>query len=339
MDGGTVLTFDQVPDAVELRHLRAFVAVAEELNFGRAAARLYLSQPALSRQISTLERLIGCTLLRRSTHQVELTVAGDAMLECARRLLRDLDKGISATRSVGGELVGRAARAWAAFGDIASADLKNLRTIFEDLHGQFSPPPEVTMRPVNTGGVQALTLAPQGNPDATVLHVHGGANVMGSAFGYRALCGALALAAERTVVVPDYRLAPEHPFPAGLDDCLRTYVWMLEQGGAPERITLTGDSTGALMVMSMLITLREQDIPLPGGVALLCPGIDLTCKTFTLKADDELQPLMTLDQVRGFIDDYLAGHPMDDPVVSPLTADLTGMPPMLIQAATGDYLA
>src|SRR5690242_5691567 len=153
-----VVSLPQAPDAIELRHLRAFVAVAEELNFGRAAARLYLSQPALSRQISTLERLIGCTLLRRSTHQVELTVAGEAMLDCARKLLRDLDKGISATRSVGGELVGRAARAWASFGDIAGADLKELRTIFEDLHAQFSPPPEVTLRPVNTGGGQALTL-------------------------------------------------------------------------------------------------------------------------------------------------------------------------------------
>ena len=86
---GTVLPLAPAPDGVELRHLRSFVAVAEELNFGRAAARLYLSQPALSRQIRTLERLIGCDLLRRSTHRVELTIAGEALLERAHRLLHD----------------------------------------------------------------------------------------------------------------------------------------------------------------------------------------------------------------------------------------------------------
>src|SRR5690349_25098235 len=105
MDGGTMLTFAQVPDAVELRHLRAFVAVAEELNFGRAAARLYLSQPALSRQIRSLERLVGCDLLRRSTHRVELTLAGEALLDRARGLLREVDEAVSAARSVGGELL------------------------------------------------------------------------------------------------------------------------------------------------------------------------------------------------------------------------------------------
>src|SRR3954452_13145784 len=104
---GEVLAFPQAPDGVELRHLRAFVAVAEELNFGRAAARLYLSQPALSRQISALERLGGCGLLRRSTHLVELTLAGEALLDRTRALLGGLDAAVSAARSVGGELENR----------------------------------------------------------------------------------------------------------------------------------------------------------------------------------------------------------------------------------------
>ena len=106
---GEVLAFPQAPDGVEVRHLRAFVAVAEELNFSRAATRLYLSQPALSRQIRALERLMGCELLRRSTHRVELTVAGSALLDRARRLLADLDEAIAATQSVGGELANRMA--------------------------------------------------------------------------------------------------------------------------------------------------------------------------------------------------------------------------------------
>src|SRR5918996_6350901 len=100
---GRVLPLPAAPDGIELRHLRAFVAVAEELNFGRAASRLYVSQPALSRQIRSLERLVGCDLLRRSTHQVELTLAGDAPLARAHRLLHDVDDAVAATRSVGGE--------------------------------------------------------------------------------------------------------------------------------------------------------------------------------------------------------------------------------------------
>src|SRR2546429_150387 len=86
------------PDAVEVRHLRAFVAVAEELNFSRAAERLYLSQPALSRQIRTLERAVGCELLRRSTHRVELTLAGSALLDRARLVLAALDEAVAAAQ-------------------------------------------------------------------------------------------------------------------------------------------------------------------------------------------------------------------------------------------------
>ena len=89
-----VLAFPQAPEAIELRHLRAFVAVAEELNFGRAAERLYITQPALSRQIRALEQLLGCELLRRSTHRVELTLAGEALLDRVRPVLREVDAAV-----------------------------------------------------------------------------------------------------------------------------------------------------------------------------------------------------------------------------------------------------
>src|SRR6185295_18217408 len=101
-----VLALPQAPDAIELRHLRAFVAVADDLNFSRAAERLFISQPALSRQIRSLERLIGCDLFRRSTQRVELTVSGEALLAQARPLLADLATAITTARAVGGELAG-----------------------------------------------------------------------------------------------------------------------------------------------------------------------------------------------------------------------------------------
>lgn len=134
-----VLVLPPAPDAIELRHLRAFVAVAEELNFGRAASSLFVSQPALSRLIRVLERLVGCDLLRRSTHRVELTLAGDALLDPARRLLIDLDDAVFATGPVGGDLERRLAAAWEPVNDLtaASPDLQALRDAGERLHGQF----------------------------------------------------------------------------------------------------------------------------------------------------------------------------------------------------------
>ena len=157
-ENAEVVSLPQAPDAIELRHLRAFVAVADELNFGRAAARLYLSQPALSRQIRSLERLVGCDLLRRSTHRVELTLAGEALLDRARGLLRDVDEAVSATRSVGGELLARIARHWETFAVVNPADLQELRVAYEGLHGQFEAPPHIAVRSVNAGGVPGLLL-------------------------------------------------------------------------------------------------------------------------------------------------------------------------------------
>ena len=162
----------RAPDAIELRHLRAFVAVADELNFGRAASRLFISQPALSRQIRSLERLVGCDLLRRSTHRVELTLAGDALLNRARRLLVDVDGAVFETRAVGGELERRLAEIWEPVSDLTAADpdLQALRDAGEQLHAQFEPVTDIAVRPANAGGVPATAaVAPVRCSAATVL--------------------------------------------------------------------------------------------------------------------------------------------------------------------------
>src|SRR4051812_15943988 len=162
-----VLPFRPAPEGVEVRHLRAFVAVAEELNFSRAAERLYLSQPALSRQIRSLERLVGCELLRRSTHRVELTLAGDALLDRARKVLGELDEAIAAAQSVGGEMTGRMARLWAPVVETSSAgaSIQDLRAEYERFMAQAPVPPDIDVRPVTAGGVPSLALG----PDAHVL--------------------------------------------------------------------------------------------------------------------------------------------------------------------------
>jgi epsilon-lactone hydrolase len=335
---GRVLVLPPAPDAIELRHLRAFVAVAEELNFGRAATRLFVSQPALSRQIRGLERLVGCDLLRRSTHRVELTLAGDALLDRARRLLSDLDDAVHATRSVGGDLERRLAVVWEPINDLtaASPDLQALRDAGEQLHGQFEMAPGIEVRPVIAGGVPSLLVSPRPQERPTVLLLHGGGFVMGSAFGYRHLASAVAAAADTGVIVPDYRLAPEHPYPAALEDALRTYVWMLDCGVPANRIVVAGDSAGGGLALSLQASLVRQDLPLPGGSMHFCPGIDLSFADVELPS--EPQPAVSITQLRSFAAAYLGDTSPDDEVVNALRADLTGYPPMLVQAGTGDVL-
>ena len=334
MPAADVLSLPTAPDAIELRHLRAFVAVAEELNFGRAASRLFLSQPALSRQIRALERLVGPDLLRRSTHRVELTLAGEALLDRARALLRDLDHAVSATRSVGGELAERIARLWRPMDDIGDdGSLTDARAAWEAMQAEFPIPPDIEVRPANAGGVACLQLLPRPDSAVSTLFLHGGGYVAGSAFGYRHLVGALAAAGDCGVLVPEYRLAPEHPFPAALDDARRAYLWMLDGGTEPATLTVAGDSSGGGLAISLLISLKQIGAPLPGRAVVFCPWIDLG-GAVSKETPGESEPLST----RRCADVYLAGHPLDDPLVNPLVADLSGLPPMLVQAGTGDTL-
>jgi epsilon-lactone hydrolase len=331
-----VLALPQAPDAIELRHLRAFVAVADDLSFSRAAQRLFISQPALSRQIRGLERLVGCDLFRRSTQRVELTLAGEALLARARALLADLDDAISVTRSVGGELAGRMALLWEPWARASAdvADLDGIRAALEELHAQFTPPADVTVAPVIAGGVPALRVTPEAASPATVLFLHGGGYVAGSAFGYRHLAAAIATAAQSPALVIDYRLAPEHPYPAAVQDAVNAYLWLRDTGGDQARIVVAGDSAAGGLVMTMLLALRERGLEMPAGAALLCPWVDLTGRTQRPPQDSPL--VFSPEMAHRLAQAYLAGHPVDDPLLTPLQTSLAGLPPLLIQAASGD---
>jgi epsilon-lactone hydrolase len=322
-----VVALSRAPEAIELRHLRAFVAVAEELNFGRAAERLYITQPALSRQIRALEQLLGCEVLRRSSHRVELTLAGEALLDRVRPLLREVNATVSAVQALSGELVGRVARLWEplAAAVAADADLQERRMAYERMLANFTVPDEVSVTPVTANGVSSLLVGRDPDAAPTMLHLHGGGHVLGSAFGYRPLAGALALAADAGVLVADYRLAPEHPFPAGVEDAVSAYRWILDRGVRADQVTLSGDSSGGGLAASTLLTLKQRGLPQPGGAVLMCPWVDLALDLRT----DEI--------VRQYAAAYLGGHPADDPIASPLRAELGGLAPLLIQAATGDH--
>jgi len=334
-DGRNVLALPHSPEGIELRHLRAFVAVAEDLSFSKAAQKLFITQPALSRQIRGLERLVGCDLFRRSTQRVELTLAGEALLAHARTLLAGMNDAVTAARSVGGELAGRMALLWEpwARASAGDADWDHVRAAVEDLHGRFAPPAEVTVAPVIAGGVPALRIKPDQPSDAVVLYLHGGGYVGGSAFGYRHLAGAVAVAAPATTLVADYRLAPEHPHPAAVQDAVNAYLWLLD-ATAPAKIVVVGDSSGGGLVMTLLLALREREIPQPAGAVLMCPWVDLDCRT--QRPPRESPILFSPEQARRLAQAYLSGQDIDDPVLTPLRTGLAGLPPLLIHAASGD---
>ncbi|MEV6608504.1 alpha/beta hydrolase fold domain-containing protein [Kutzneria sp. NPDC051319] len=312
-------------DAIELKHLRAFVAVATELNFGRAAAGLYVSQPALSRQIQALERLIGCPLLLRSTHRVELTLAGEALLGAAVPLLADLNDAVALTRSAGGEVAARVAQLWDSVAEDGQPGLPQMREAYEALNAQFPVPDGTRVRPVQAGGVPALVVSAGVDGPPTLLHLHGGGYISGSAFGYRPLAGALAAATGATVLLPDYRLAPEHPFPAALDDAFRAYQWLLDQGTDPSDLAISGDSAGGGLAVSLMVKLAREGLPQPGRAVLLCPSVNV------------VDPPDGTPVAR-WLSLYVGDHPHTDPLLNVFKADLSALPPLLVQSGTHDMV-
>jgi monoterpene epsilon-lactone hydrolase len=188
---------------------------------------------------------------------------------------------------------------------------------------------------VTAGGIPSLLVSPTEDTPATVLYLHGGGYVAGSAFGYQPHAGALAAAAQTGVLVPDYRLAPENPFPAAVEDALRAYRWLIELGTTPEHVSIAADSSGCGLMLSVLLTLKQERAPLPGAAVLFCPWVTLAPRPDRPSSDTPATPV-AIDGAFRCAAAYLAGHTPDDPVVDPLSADLAGLPRMLIQAATGD---
>lgn len=171
-----------------------------------------------------------------------------------------------------------------------------------------------------------------------LLYLHGGGYVMGSCASHRGLASRLALACGLAAVVPAYRLAPEHPFPAGLDDAVAVYHALLASGLDARRIVLGGDSAGGGLTLATLLALRDAGAPLPAAAVLLSPFTDLTCSGETLTTRAAIDPW--LDPI--FFDPlsrlYAGRHDRAEPLVSPLLGDLRGLPPLCIHVGDQEVL-
>jgi acetyl esterase/lipase len=201
------------------------------------------------------------------------------------------------------------------------------------------PPPHTRTHSVNAGGVRAdLITTPESQEHRHILFLHGGAFIIGSPSLYRHLTWRIATAARASVLAVDYRLAPEHPFPAALDDTVAAYNWLLADGADPSRIAVMGDSAGGGLVFSLMLKLRDDGYPLPAAAVALSPWTDLAMTGASLKRNGTADPMLRTDYQPLFVNEYLAGADPRTPYVSPLYADLAGLPPTLIQVGSDEVL-
>ena len=206
---------------------------------------------------------------------------------------------------------------------------------------QFAARPvehDVTVTEVVLGGVPALRLEPPGATGAALLYLHGGGYVIGSARSGAGLAAALAVRTRAVAYSLDYRLAPEHPFPAALEDGLAAYRALLDGGHSAAQVVVAGDSAGGGLAVALLVSARDDGLPQPAAVAVMSPWVDLTLSGESLHAKEADDAIFDAADIAEYAARYLGDHDPADPRVSPLLADLSGLPPVLVQVGTNEVL-
>ena len=209
-----------------------------------------------------------------------------------------------------------------------------------DAVGQAYPvATDIALEAVDAGGVPAeWSLAPGSDPARVLLFFHGGGYCSGSIASHRDMVTRVGRAAGVRTLALGYRLAPEHPFPAALDDALAAYGFLLEQGIAPEKIAIGGDSAGGGLTLATITSLRDAGRPLPGCSWLVSPWVDLQMTGASLAEKADVDPLIQKPYLEELASAYLAGADPAGPLVSPLHADLGGLPPLLVQVGSAETL-
>jgi phosphinothricin tripeptide acetyl hydrolase len=213
------------------------------------------------------------------------------------------------------------------------------RAQYERAEKAFPIPPDVKVEHVTAPAVPAEWLSPPAaRAGVAVLYLHGGGYVIGSPRSHRHLAAAIGAAARSSVLLPEYRLAPEHPFPAAVDDAVAAYRWLLDRPIAPGKIVIAGDSAGGGLTVATLVALREARVPLPAAAVCLSPWTDLSCSGKSYRTRAAVDPIVTREGVGPMATAYLAGTDAKTVLASPLFADLHGLPPLLIQVGDAEVL-
>ncbi len=200
-------------------------------------------------------------------------------------------------------------------------------------------PRGATVQQVNAGGVPAEWEIPAGAPaDRAILYIHGGAWTICSPRTHRSMVIQLGRAAGMKALSIDYRLAPEHPFPAALEDCLAAYRWLLGQGYAANKLVIAGDSAGGNLTLATLLALRDAGDPLPAAAVCLSPATDLVPTSETRRTRADVEVVLRRIKDGDAVSPYTAGQDVRNPLISPLYGDLRGLPPILIHVGDHEIL-
>lgn len=220
-----------------------------------------------------------------------------------------------------------------------NATIEKTRAGFEQMTVMLPVEPDVKCEPVDAGGVKAEWVsAPGADAGRVILYLHGGGYVIGSINTHRAISGRISRAAKARVLLIDYRLAPEHPFPAAVEDSIAAYRYLLAQGTRPGRLAIAGDSAGGGLTIATLVAIKEAKLPMPAAGVGLSPWVDMEGIGESMTTKAKADPMVQKDGLLQMAAAYLGGKDPRSPLAAPLYADLSGLPPLLIQVGTAETL-
>ena len=218
-------------------------------------------------------------------------------------------------------------------------EVAEVRARFEKMGEFLGGAPDGKCEKADAGGGPAeWVTAPGCDPGRAVLYLHGGGYVIGSINTHRRLAYDISAASGARVLVIDYRLAPEHPFPAAVDDAATAWRWLLQQGFATSRLAIAGDSAGGGLTLATLVNLRDQKLGLPACAVAVSPWVDLEGAGNSITARAAQDPMVQKDGLLWMAGMYLNGRDAKTPLAAPLHADLKGLPPILVQVGTAETL-
>jgi len=220
-----------------------------------------------------------------------------------------------------------------------SIGIENYRKLLEKSARVFKPHKSITAESFYIESIQSQWLQPlRHNKKHIIMYVHGGGYIAGSINSHRDLASRIATASEAKVLIFNYRLAPEHPFPAGLDDVKTVYDWLTDRYKGDYKISLVADSAGAGLALALIALLLKDSKPLPACAVLLSPWIDLECKNRSLVENAKKDPLLSLEALKKTANFYTDHDDLSNPLISPVNNDFSGICPILIQTGENEVL-
>ena len=221
--------------------------------------------------------------------------------------------------------------------DLTAGTLEERRALMNSFPGDA--PEGTTVTPIVAGGVPGeWVVAPEADADRVVLYLHGGGYCMGSLTSHRRLVSQLSADAKARVLSLEYRLAPEHPFPAAVDDAVAAYQWLLREGVPADRIAIAGDSAGGGLTLATLLALRDEGIAMPAAGVPLSPWADLEGTGESMKSRAAVDVMIDPERLKETADYYASGTDLRQPRLSPIYGDYTGLPPLLIHVGDAEVL-